>query len=132
MRCPYCGAESRLAGGDVIYPHRKDLHKLKFWACLPCDAWVGTHKNSIIHAPLGRLANAELRQAKKAAHAAFDPVWKSGGISRKDAYALLAAKMDLPTDKAHIGMFDVEQCKKVVEIFLPRLTKEKGGLVVYA
>jgi hypothetical protein len=97
------------------------LADLKAWACRPCDAWVGTHKNSPEHKPLGRLANAELRKAKMAAHAVFDPLWKSGRMSRKEAYSMLSEKMSIPKDQAHIGMFDVDQCKAVVNIFSPKV-----------
>lgn len=59
--CDYCGADAKLVTGDVIYPHRHDLRARRFWQCVPCDAYVGTHANSLNHHPLGRLANAELR-----------------------------------------------------------------------
>jgi hypothetical protein len=36
---------------------------------------VGCHKGTT--KPLGRLADAELREWKKRAHAAFDPVWQA-------------------------------------------------------
>lgn len=121
MKCPYCGNEAELTTGYKVYPHRPDLADLKVWACFPCEAWVGTHKNSPTHAPLGRLANPELRKAKMAAHAAFDPWWKSGRMSRHKAYRLLAEKMGLTKEQAHIGMFDVEQCKQVVLLFTPQV-----------
>lgn len=128
MKCPYCGNEAELTTGSKVYPRRPDLASLKIWACMPCDAWVGTHKNSPTNAPLGRLANAELRKAKMAAHAAFDPYWKSGHVTRQKAYKMLAERMGLSKAEAHIGMFDVNQCRKVVEAFPPLNT----GLMVYA
>lgn len=130
MKCPYCGGDAELSTGYKVYPHRPDLASLKIWACFPCDAWVGTHKNS--GEPLGRLANAELRMAKRKAHAAFDPLWKSGQMSRKKAYALLSEKMGLTPDETHIGMFDVEQCKTVILLCTPMMIAERGNLMVYA
>jgi hypothetical protein len=132
MKCPYCGNAAELKTGYHVYPHRPDLAHLKIWACDPCDAWVGTHKNSPTHAPLGRLANAELRRAKMAAHAAFDPLWKSGQMSRSKAYTLLSQKMGLTKEQTHIGMFDVEQCETVVLLCTPMIIKERGSLMVYA
>ena len=132
MKCPYCGNAAELKTGHHVYPHRPDLAHLKIWACDPCDAWVGTHKNSPTHAPLGRLANAELRRAKMAAHAAFDPLWKSGQMSRSKAYTLLSQKMGLTKEQTHIGMFDVEQCETVVLLCTPMIIKERGSLMVYA
>ena len=121
FKCPYCGNDAELTTGYKAYPHRLDLADLKVWACFPCDAWVGTHKNSPTHAPLGRLANAELRRAKMAAHAAFDPWWKSGRMTRREAYKKLAELMGIDPKDAHIGMFDVEQCKTVVLLSTPQI-----------
>lgn len=72
--CPYCREPSKAVTGARIYPHRPDLHRKKFFECEPCGAWVGCHDTG---APFGRLANAALRKAKQAAHAAFDPFWKA-------------------------------------------------------
>ena len=60
----------------------------------------------------------ELRELKKQAHAAFDPLWKEGRFRghRKAAYAWLSEQMNLPQEKTHIGMFDTAQCERVVQI----------------
>jgi len=50
------------------------------------------------------------------AHAAFDPLWKSGRMSRNEAYRRLAIAMGLHQDKCHIGMFDEQQCRVVQSI----------------
>lgn len=113
--CPYCDAPAALATGAEVYPHRTDLSHKFFWQCAPCGAYVGTHKDSHDHAPLGRLANAELRQWKTRAHAAFDPLWRPGRMRRKDAYAWLAKVLEIEVRDCHIGMFDIVQCKRVVE-----------------
>lgn len=93
------------------------------YLCRPCNAYVGVHKGT--DRALGRLADSELRYWKKAAHAAFDPLWQkqiSQGISkhtaRGNAYKWLAEQMQLDSNDAHIGMMDVEQCKRVVELTL--------------
>lgn len=122
-RCPYCGGQARLVGGQEIYPQRLDLHALKFWQCAPCDAYVGCHKmdarvDGVVSdgtIPLGRLANAELRKAKSRAHAAFDPLWKSRAMTRRQAYAWLADGLGINKSSCHIGMMDVAQCNAVVE-----------------
>lgn len=112
--CDYCKEESVLVGGDVIYPHRPDLAEKKFWSCGPCGAYVGCHPGT--EEPLGRLANAELRKAKMAAHAAFDPLWKESGMKRGEAYAWLREVMGLTRDECHIGMFDETTCARVVTL----------------
>lgn len=84
--------------------------------CHPCDAYVGVHNGTDI--PLGRLANRELRRWRNRAHAAFDPLWQKGPYRRRrnDAYVWLAGKMGLTKEETHIAMFDVEQCKQVIQI----------------
>ena len=83
------------------------------YLCPRCGAYVGVHKGS--DKPLGRLANSELRNWKKAAHAAFDPLWKYGPYRgrRNEAYRWLSEIMGTPIEFTHIGMFDVDQCRKV-------------------
>ena len=119
--CPYCGTPAELVTGAVIYPHRPDLHDRNFWHCEPCDAYVGCHQRARGRrgmgdgtVPLGRLANAELRRAKQDAHAAFDPLWKKGSMSRGAAYGWLSEAIGIPEDQCHIGMLDVAGCRAVV------------------
>lgn len=112
--CDYCKARAHLVTGKVIYPHRADLAHKNFYSCTPCKAYVGCHPNTIV--PLGRLADLELRRAKSSAHAAFDPLWKSKDMTRSEAYEWLAGKLKIHRNDCHIGMFDVRQCRDVVEI----------------
>jgi len=116
--CPYCTATSEHVGGDVIYPRRPDLAEKKFWICKPCNAYVGCHKGT--PEPLGRLADAELRQAKMDAHEAFDALWSNGEMKRGAAYRWLAEKLGIAIEKCHIGMFDIDTCRKVVEVVASR------------
>jgi len=96
------------------------------WICQPCDAYVGTHRNSKDHKPLGRLANAELREWKIRAHDAFDPLWRakmqrdkySKSKARRVAYHWLAGKLGIGIRNCHIGMFDIDQCRHTVEVCL--------------
>lgn len=115
MTCPYCDSAAEKATGQTVYPHRKDLWSRKFWLCKPCRAWVGCHENSDWKA-FGRLATKELRQLKMKAHAAFDPLWKSGEMSRPAAYMWLAKRMNMPVKRCHIGWFSEDQCRKVIQI----------------
>ena len=113
VKCPYCGTRAQLVDGTDIYPHRPDLAEKKFYQCAPCDAYVGCHPGTTN--TLGRLANAELRKAKMAAHAAFDPLWKSGAKKRDSAYAWLSDALGMEKKDCHIGMMDVADCRQVVE-----------------
>jgi len=120
--CRYCEKPARLLKfGDEGYPYqRKDFGPT--WTCVPCRAWVGCHPGT--QKALGRLADAELRAAKIAAHAAFDPLWRrkmardgcSKTQARKAAYLWLSRQLGTPARKTHIGYFDLDQCRKVVEV----------------
>ncbi|MBR1567113.1 MAG: DUF3268 family zinc-finger domain-containing protein [Oscillospiraceae bacterium] len=110
--CDYCGRRAEYVDSKIIYGKSYGM----IYLCRNCMAYVGVHKGT--SKPLGRLANAELRHWKKLAHAFFDPLWKFGRFKgrRNDAYGWLSKKMGLPIEKTHIGMFDVQQCRQVVEI----------------
>jgi len=115
--CPYCRQPAELVDSKEIYG-RSYGHKM--WICRNDLAWVGCHKGSI--KPLGRLANAELRHWKNLAHEAFDPLWKYGRFKgdRDAAYRWLSQQMGVPYKNTHIGMFDVAQCQKAIQIINER------------
>ena len=109
--CPYCKSKAKLADSEVIYGRSFGM----VWLCTQwpkCNAYVGVHRAT--NEPLGRLADPMLREAKKKAHYAFDPLWKSGSMSRHEAYGLMAELMGIPREQAHIGMFDVQQCEDLI------------------
>lgn len=118
--CPYCRKPAVLIDSKQIYGHN-DKNFGKFWMCWPCDAYVGVHKNSKNFAPLGRLANKELRRWKQNAHVVFDPLWTSGKMTRTEAYAYMARRLGITKEEAHIGKFDVDMCKKLVELLCPKV-----------
>ena len=106
--CPYCGKQSVCIDSAEVYGRSYGW----MWICRPCDAYVGCHKPG--KQPLGRLANKELREAKKEAHAAFDPLFRYNG-KRKEGYRWLAQQLGMTKAECHIGMFDVAECRAVVE-----------------
>lgn len=114
-KCPYCHKPSQLVPGNKVYRSDKFTGKL-FYICHPCQAWVGCHPGT--DKPLGRLADKQLRDAKMKAHAAFDPIWRENKMKRSTAYAWLAEQLGIDVTKCHIGMFDLEQCERVVEVCL--------------
>ena len=113
MICPSCSRQVELTTGDEVYPHRPDLHNKWFYVCRPCWAYVGCHPGT--KDALGTVANAALRTARHEAHVEFDRLWKSGKMSRKAAYRKLSRHMGLSKDETHIGMFDLAQCRSVVD-----------------
>ena len=113
--CDYCGRQARFVDSTVVYGRSHGM----IYYCPGCKAWVGVHKGTSV--PLGRLANAELRKARTAAHAAFDPIWRHHRLTRCKAYSWLAAQMGLPAELTHIALFDVAQCTAVINICKNRM-----------
>lgn len=120
MTCPYCSAPVKLVDSSVIYNGRSYGPA---WVCSAypqCDAYVGCHPGT--SKPLGRLADKRLRNAKMAAHKAFDPIWRTPSISRTPkqmraiAYRWLAEQLGVKPKHCHIGWFDAETCERVVEV----------------
>lgn len=110
--CPYCKREAEFLSNSQEVYNGHDFGPI--YLCRPCWAWVGCHKDTL--RPLGRLANNKLRQARQAAHNAFDPIWKSKRLTRGSAYKWLSDQLGLPLAKTHIGMFGPEKCQRVVNI----------------
>ena len=118
VHCDYC------SGPATFCPRSDHVYRFDYgpiWQCKPCQAWVGCHPDGT---PLGRLANATLRRAKIAAHAAFDPLIAgkmrrdncSKQLARKAAYKWLGKQLGLPPAQCHIGMMDEQRCAEVVEV----------------
>ncbi len=133
--CPYCDKNTELVDGSEVYG--KKYRGIWLYLCRPCDAYVGTHQGTTN--ALGRLANAELRKWKKLAHRHFDALWRqkvrngfSKGKARGLAYRWLAEKLGIEQNMTHVGMFDVDLCKKTVEACKPYSDKilraEEQGL----
>lgn len=109
--CPYCGAATAIRDSACIYGRSYGL-ALVCSNYPRCDSFVGCHRSTGL--PKGTLANAELREARKQAHAAFDPLWREQHWNRREAYAWLSRTLSIQPKDCHIGMFNVEQCRAVV------------------
>lgn len=123
--CPYCKKATKYVDSKIIYKTRS--YGMVYF-CKPCDAWVGVHKDT--DNALGRLANAELREAKKLAHFYFDKLWNakilegfSKSHARGKAYKWLSEQLGIPGHETHIGWMDIELCKKVVDVCKPYAEK---------
>lgn len=115
--CPYCGDRSVHTSDRAVYT--TGFGGMIYW-CKYCDAYVGCHKHKPTESK-GRLADKELRSWKILAHQYFDGMWKAkksvrANVARSQAYRWLAVEMDIQPEYCHIGMFDVEECKQVVDI----------------
>lgn len=86
-----------------------------FYGCLEypkCLVSHGCHSNGV---PLGTPATKAVREARIRAHALFDQLWKTGTMSRKEAYKWMQKALGLPKTDAHIGRFDLVTCDKLAE-----------------
>ncbi len=114
LTCPVCGNPAVLKDSRVVYGRYYGY----LWTCKnypECNTYVGCHRGTTN--PLGTLANPNLRRARMRAHRVFDAVWKSGKLTRKQAYALLREKMCLTEQEAHIAKFTLAQCYTVYQLF---------------
>lgn len=70
------------------------------------------------HGPTRRSAQpgSPLARARCQAHAAFDPKWQSGSMTRTEAYAWLAKELGISKKACHMLNFDMEMCLRVVSI----------------
>mgnify|MGYP004669273201 FL=1 len=124
--CRYCGSPVVYTSNAEIYG--KEYGTGKCYLCRNCRAFVGVHPGT--DTPLGTLANEELREWRKEAHFWFDRIWKKPTriTTRYNAYGNLARKMGLPREETHIGMFEIEQCKKVIEFSKEKM--QRNGVTI--
>jgi hypothetical protein len=111
VRCGECGATM------VLKESRFGL----FWGCrnfqYGCRGTIGAHPDGT---PLGRPADKATKAARIVAHDAFDRLWKRGKtrepvMKRGAAYRWMQGAMGMTPDEAHIGLFNVETCERLVD-----------------
>lgn len=69
-------------------------------------------------------SDVELQAARTQARIAFDPLWRakmqrdgcSKSHARKGGYRWLEEQLGIPFKKCHIGYFNLEECKRAVEV----------------
>ena len=114
QRCPFCRSSVSLIDSAQVYGCSYGFIYLCD-AYPKCDAKVGCHPGSII--ALGTLANRELRRWRSLTHRKFDPLWKSGVFSsRQAAYKWLSKAMKLPLERTHVAMFNKWQCQRAISL----------------
>lgn len=84
------------------------------YKCTRFPACRATHGSNPNGTPMGAPADAETRKARILAHEHFDPLWRSGHMTRPEAYKWMQEAMGLPEHEAHIGLFDLAQCNRLV------------------
>ena len=116
-KCPHCGNEVEIIENSAIYGRSYGDWPWSYH-CSYCDAYVGMHP--FTNLPLGTLATRELRELRKQVKKVFNPIWENiweeKHMSRSLAYSWLADKLGIPKSKCHVGWFDVETCKRAIEV----------------
>lgn len=111
--CDCCGSS------EVALKNNAEVYGRSFgewpwiYLCEDCGSYVGLHP--LTNIPLGTLADSATREARKASKTPFEALYRSGRMSRSDAYSALAGKLGIPPEKCHFAWFDVDMCKKAAK-----------------
>ena len=143
IKCQYCGSQAYLRPASVLNKAEKEDAGSMFYVCARypvCDAYVTAHAGN--HLPMGTLANRRLRQKRRAAHVAFNQLWQSNIMTRKEAYRWLQIQLGIDPEDAHIAKFldyrceeTIRLCEKIIgKCQLPEAltmkSNERGGLEI--
>jgi hypothetical protein len=116
--CPYCHQPTLEVTGDEIYGFGRGYGHIKMYKCSgDCDAYSTSKLEYGVRVASGSLANKELRELRKTCHKLFDAQWKgkpNEKMARRKRYVWLQEFTKLPDELAHIGMFNIEQCKALI------------------
>jgi len=96
MKCPVCG--NKPIQVETKYGIRNSCCGLWSWG-----------KNE-------PLVDEQTHVARRAAHESFDQLWKSGKMTRTEAYSWLSSVLGLSKKLCHIKKFDVKTCKQVCKL----------------
>src|SRR6478672_866777 len=107
IACGDCGAPMRL--------RTRNSDGKPFWGCSRWPTCQGTHGAHPDGEPYGVPADKETRQARIEAHRVFAAAWRARGMTKGQAYAWLSDMMGISRNAAHIGRFNAEWCRKLVE-----------------
>ena len=77
-----------------------------------CNSYVAAHRTTRL--PLGSLADGNLRHKRIQAHRAFDRLWRSGLMSKREAYQWMQTEFCLHKDQAHIAQFGTYMCDRLI------------------
>lgn len=107
-----CSLNVKLTTNDRIYGRKYGAWPY-IYHCSDCDAAVGCHPNTYV--PLGRMADRETRHLRAKAHESFDPLWRSGLMSRSDAYRWLARELEIENEACHISWLTKDQLRQAAQ-----------------
>jgi len=109
--CPKCGKAAPWVENKEKYGRNYGASFMCYY-CKPCGTYVGCHQNTM--RPLGVMGDETTLQLRRDAHTAFDRLWKTGNMTRSEAYQDLA---DTFGEEVHIGGSDAARCRKIIELY---------------
>lgn len=116
VRCPYCRAKATLHPASYIFGDAARPGSF-LYVCdryPSCNSYVGAHRRTKL--PMGSLADGDLRHKRIEAHKAFDWMWKSGLMTKAQAYKWMQAKLGISSSQAHIAKFSYYMCDQLIAI----------------
>lgn len=113
--CRYCNGPVRIANNAEVYGGREFGEWPFIYLCEVCRAYVGLHPFTDL--PLGLMADADLRDARKAAKIPFAALVKHKFKGNRSlAYQWLSFKMSIPVAECHFGMMEEDLANQALEI----------------
>ena len=113
VRC-HCGRPAILRSADGICKNHRPGAMVYVCSGYPaCNSFVMAHPGTL--EPMGTLATPELRRLRYEAHQQFNQLYKSGLMTRQEAYRWLAYIVQAPMSHAHIGHLGEYYCKVVIQ-----------------
>lgn len=116
IHCPYCRAKATLHPASYVFGDTARPGSL-LYVCdryPACNAYVGAHRKTKL--PMGSLADGDLRHKRIEAHKAFDWMWRSGLMTKAQAYRWMQAKLGIPASQAHIAKFSYYMCDQLISV----------------
>ena len=114
IHCPNCGAKATLHPASFVYGNDCGTYKY-LYVCdryPACNSYVAAHRTTRL--PLGSLADGDLRHKRIQAHRAFDRLWRSGLMTKKEAYQWVQTEFGLHEEQAHIAQFGAYMCDRLI------------------
>ena len=117
INCPYCGAPATCRPASTVYGQATRQKGSYLYLCAnwpACDSYVGAHKKD--RRPMGTLANKKLRHKRIQAHQALERLQRNRHMEKWGVYLWLQGKLQLDSERTHIGLFSEEMCDQVIAL----------------
>ena len=130
LKC-HCGRPAVLRSAEGICKTHRPGAMVYVCSDYPaCNSFVMAHPNTL--APMGSLAGPELRRLRYEAHQEFDRLYKTGLMTRKEAYRWLSYIVQAPMSHAHIGHLGEYYCRMVIRESRKLLSQKLGSEMALA